>query len=250
VLQFAGAPVRGSVGIESKFAGGALELYQDIVAKVLATRENKSLAQRGMVPGRDAATMHLTNVIHGSFGFVLEELDDSGQASFVESPLKAAADEAAHLVSSFADTDEESFATALVNTDRRVFDTVGTFFKFMQTSGAEFRLISGRLDKSISTSTVLAAVHRAQLTHIEEIEKEDVGQLWILPESHRFEFVSATGRTITGDVTADLSGAELAALNQQLVGHRCRIEILVRQVIRQGAESRDRFKLLSAQRDG
>src|SRR5437879_1752538 len=51
LLEFGGRPVLGSRGIESDFAGKALDKYQDIVAKVLAARQGE-LGGRGVVRGR------------------------------------------------------------------------------------------------------------------------------------------------------------------------------------------------------
>uniref|UniRef100_UPI00261B29EC hypothetical protein n=1 Tax=Dokdonella sp. TaxID=2291710 RepID=UPI00261B29EC len=72
-LFFGGRPVVGGRGIESEFAGAAVTKFQDIVAKVLA-HETRGLGQRGIVPNKGAATLHITNIVRGSFGFLLEEV--------------------------------------------------------------------------------------------------------------------------------------------------------------------------------
>ena len=77
-LFFGGGPVIGARGIESEFAGSAVTKFQDIVAKVLA-HETGGLGQRGIVPNKGASTLHITNIVRGSFGFLLEEVQPHQQ---------------------------------------------------------------------------------------------------------------------------------------------------------------------------
>src|SRR6516165_2720006 len=66
-LFFGGQPVIGSKGIESEFAGAAVTKFQDLVAKVLAQQAG-GLGLRGIVPNKGASTLHITNIVRGSFG--------------------------------------------------------------------------------------------------------------------------------------------------------------------------------------
>jgi hypothetical protein len=65
-LFFGGRPVVGNRGIESEFGGNVLTKFQDLVAKLLAAQEVGSLGQRGVVPNKAAATLHITNIVRGS----------------------------------------------------------------------------------------------------------------------------------------------------------------------------------------
>ena len=87
-LFFGGAPVIGSRGVDADFAAEALGKYPALVAKVWAFKEHGSLAPSGPVPDRHEARLHVTNVVHGSFGFELAELQ--GPLTLRSSPLHAA----------------------------------------------------------------------------------------------------------------------------------------------------------------
>jgi hypothetical protein len=251
-LVFGGEPVRGALGIRSDFAGDALSRYQDMVAKILANRERGNLGERGVVPLRKAATLHLTNIVHGSFGFLLEELSDEPQEPLFATELKSAVDETARLITSFADEDDERFATALVSTDPRVFNAVADFFKFVRSNGASFHLISGDIDKVFNTQTIEVTAQRAQLTQLSEDEQEFSGDLLgVLPEAHRFELrTSPDGDVIEGAVSPEITSHGLLDLSKRLVGRRCRARMQVRKIERQGKSPRFSYMLLSAEPDG
>lgn len=251
-LVFAGDPVKGALGIRSDFAGGALARYQDMVAKVLAQRARGNLGQRGVVPHREAATLHLTNVMHGSFGFVLEELEGERQEPMFATELKSAVDETARLIACFADEDDERFTTALVDSDPRVFDALGEFFKFVRVNGALFRLVSGNLDMNFTNRAVEVAAERAAISHLAEAQEEFAGELQgVLPEAHRFEFkVSPHGEIIDGAVSSEMTSENLLNLYRRLSGRRSRARMQVRKIERQGKSPRVSYVLLSAEIDG
>ena len=251
-LVFAGDPVKGALGIRSGFAGGALALYQDMVAKVLAQRARGNLGQRGVVPHREAATLHLTNVMRGSFGFVLEELEGDGQEPMFATELKSAVDETARLIACFADEDDERFTAALVDSDPRVFDALGEFFKLVRANGALFRLVSGNLDMNFTNRAVEVAAERAAVTHLAEAEEELTGDLQgVLPEAHRFEFrTSPQGDIINGAVSSEITSENLLNLNRTLSGRRVRARMRVRKIERQGKSPHVSYVLLSAEADG
>jgi hypothetical protein len=87
VLYFAGDPVIGSLGIQAGFASIAIGNFQDLLSKVLGTLKGGSLAAAGPVPDSDTSQLHITQLVPGSFGFVLEEIDPTGAPLF-ETPLK------------------------------------------------------------------------------------------------------------------------------------------------------------------
>src|SRR5467141_3856680 len=116
-LFFGGRPVAGSRGIETEFAGNAVTRFQDLVAKLLA-REVGELGQRGVVPNKDAATLHITKVVRGSFGFRLEEIEP--QHEMVRTALKNALDNASQLLRAFAEPNDEKFQEAVEAVDNRI----------------------------------------------------------------------------------------------------------------------------------
>lgn len=144
-LFFGGRPVLGSLGIESEFGGAALTKFQDLVAKMLA-HESGSLGLRGVVPNKNASTLHVTNIVKGSFGFLLEEMQP--QQTMLETPLKAAVDGATGLLDAFGKDDEEQFQTAVELIDDRVLGTARELFGLMQQNGATLRVVAGDIDRS------------------------------------------------------------------------------------------------------
>jgi hypothetical protein len=219
----------------------------------MAQQQHGNLGERGVVPHREEAILHITNIVHGSFGFLLEELetDDEPQVPLLETALKNAVDKAVQIVSSLADEDEERFTSALVSSDPRVFDAARNFFGFLQGHEASFRLVSGDLDRRFTTNNILVAFERAQITELIEREEELVGTiLGVLPEAHRFEFRLADGSLIEGSVSAEVSSQQLQALYQNLGGRRVRARVEVRRVERPGKDPRSSYTLLSAEPDG
>ncbi|HEU0138299.1 MAG TPA: hypothetical protein VFQ79_01245 [Bryobacteraceae bacterium] len=68
-LYFGGEPVFGSRGIRAEFGSTIIASYQDLIAKVWATLAGGNLSLRGQIRDKDAAQLHITNLVHGSFGF-------------------------------------------------------------------------------------------------------------------------------------------------------------------------------------
>jgi hypothetical protein len=242
-LFFGGRPVAGSRGIESEFGGSAVTKFQDLVAKLLA-REVGGLGQRGVVPNKNAATLHITNVVRGSFGFLLEEVEPQHQ--FVKTALKSAVDNASHLLHAFAEPNDERFQEAVEAVDDRVVATARDFFDLMRQSGATLRLVAGKSDSSFSAEAVARAVERADTTTVEETEETVEGQLGgFLPDAHQFEFRTEGPRgTIRGKVDKALPASELAEDNRRLVNVAAKAQLQVKRVLQKGQIVRESFTLL------
>ena len=168
MLFFGGRPVLGSRGIESEFAGSAVTKFQDIVAKMLA-HEAGGLGQRGIVPNKSAATLHITNIVRGSFGFLLEEIE--AQPGLFDTQLKTAVDDATRLLDAFGEPDEEEFRSAVETIDQRLLGTAREFFELMRQNGATLRLVAGDLDRSFGAEAVTRAAERATSTTVEDAEE-------------------------------------------------------------------------------
>jgi hypothetical protein len=242
-LFFGGRPVAGSQGIESGFAGSAVGQFQDLVSMIHA-HETGGLAERGTVPRRASSTLHITNIVRGSFGFLLEEVEP--QLQIVDSSLKTALDEATRLLKAFGEDDEEQFRTAVEEIDQRVLATTGEFFDLMRKSGATVRLVSGDTDRSFSSDAVARAVDRAKTTTVVDDQETVVGQLaGVLPESHQFEFRTGDERgTIRGKVDRDLTPHQLGLFNTEYVNVNSRARLKVKRVLRDQAVVRERYTLV------
>jgi hypothetical protein len=112
-----GRPVHGTAGIDARFTSAVISAYQDLIAKTLAAKSD--LRAIGPVPEAHLSRLHVTDVIRGSFGFKFQELTE--QASFGETALFEAAEEAAHLIDA-AGRDDEAFVDVVEGLNPRAVD--------------------------------------------------------------------------------------------------------------------------------
>jgi hypothetical protein len=243
-LFFGGRPVVGTYGIESEFAGIAVSKFQDIVSKVMA-HEAGTLGQRGVVPNKAASKLHITQVVRGSFGFLLEDVQADNSITGPE--LKGAVEETTRLLDAFGRDDEEGFRSIVESLDERVLATAQEFFHLMSDRGATLRLVSGDTDRSFGTEAVVRAVERATTTRVEDLEERIEGQLAaFLPSAHEFEFQAVGERgVINGKVHRSLTTEQLAQFNRDLIGVRSEATIHIRRLLRSGALVRESFTLLA-----
>jgi len=242
-LFFGGAPVLGARGIESEFGGAAITKFQDLVAKVLA-HENGGLGQRGVVPNRAASTLHITNIVRGSFGFLLEEVQPQHQ--MVETTLKAAVEETTRLLDAFGEADEEAFRSAVEEIDERVLGTAREFFSLMRLRGATLRVVAGDRDNSFGPAAVTRAAERATSTVLQEGEEVIAGQLaGVLPDAHQFEFrVGADRGTLRGRIDRGLTADQLSRFNRDLVNLAAHGRFHTKRVLRNDEIVRETYTLL------
>lgn len=243
-LFFGGQPVVGARGIESEFGGAAVTKFQDLVAKVLA-HETGGLGQRGVVPNRGASTLHITNIVRGSFGFLLEEVQPQHQ--MVDTSLKAAVEEATRLLDAFGEPDEEAFRTAVEEIDERVLGTAREFFGLMRQRGATLRVVAGDRDNSFGAEAVARAADRATSTVVQDSEEIIVGQLaGILPDAHQFEFrAGADLGTLRGKVDRALPADQLSRFNRDLVNVEGKGRFHIKRVLRNDVIVRESYTLLA-----
>ncbi|MDN3563718.1 hypothetical protein ACFQY5_21790 [Paeniroseomonas aquatica] len=242
-LFFGGQPVLGSRGIESEFGGAAVTRFQDLVAKVLA-HENGGLGQRGVVPYRGASTLHITNIVRGSFGFLFEEMQPQHQ--MVDTSLKAAIDETARLLGAFGEPDEEAFRTAVEEIDDRVLGTAREFFGLMRQRGATLRVVAGDRDNSFGAEAVARAADRASSTVLQDDEELIAGQLaGVLPDAHQFEFRAGADRgTLRGRIDRALTADQLGRFNRDFVNVDGKGRFHVKRVLRDEVVVRETYTLL------
>ncbi len=242
-LFFGGQPVLGARGIECEFGGAAVSKFQDLVAKVLA-HENGGLGQRGVVPNRGASTLHITNIVRGSFGFLLEEVQ--AQHQMVDTSLKAAVEEATRLLDAFGEPDEEAFRTAVEEIDDRVLGTAREFFSLMRQRGATLRVVAGDRDNSFGTEAVARAADRASSTVLQDREEVIAGQLaGVLPDAHQFEFRAGADRgTLRGKIDRALTADQLGRFNRDFVNVDAKGRFYIKRVLRNEVVVRETYTLL------
>lgn len=240
-LFFGGRPVVGSQGVEAEFGAGAVATFQDLVAKVQA-KNTSGLGMKGPVANKSAAAMHITNIVRGSFGFLLEEVRD--QAQFVDTSLKQAVEEASELLDIFGEADEERFQSTVAEADQRILATARDFFELMRQHGATLRMVAGENEFQFGTDAVQRGVERASGTSIEEDEVSLPGRLTgVLPGAHQFEFRIDGGDVIRGKIDAAWTAADLEKWNREFVGTDAILETSVKRVLRHGQVARENYVL-------
>lgn len=240
-LFFGGRPVVGSQGIEAEFGTGAIATFQDLVSKVLA-KNTSGLGVKGPVANKSAATMHITNIVRGSFGFLLEEVHD--QAQLVDTNLKEAVEEASELLDIFGEVDEERFQATVVEVDQRILATARDFFELLRQHGATLRMLAGDSEFQFGADAVARGVERATGTSIVEDEKALDGQLaGVLPGAHQFEFRVAGGEILKGKVDPAWTAVDLERWNRELVGIDATMNAAVKRVLRHGQIAREIYML-------
>ncbi len=233
-LYFGGKPVIGSQGIETSFATTAISDFKDIVVMSWAS-EDTELAARGPVRDQDAAQLHITELLHGSMGFLLEEIEPKAVPLF-PTPLKRATDEAARLVSGLASDSDTAFQLELDHLHPRVFSAVQRLYRDLHRAEANVRIVDSQQDVFIGRDSIDRTYVRLEDSSIEEERIEEIGLLeGIIPNGGRFEFRSQAGVLREGDVAANLSEAYLKRLeNEQAIGKRFRALMLRKEVKRFG----------------
>jgi len=198
-LVFGGRPVVGSNGIKASFGTQAIGKFQKLVSQRYAAAETGPLSSRGRVPMSDDTQLLVTDVVRGSFGFVLQGSEPASS----DAPLKDAVDHVADTLSRMAAADDALFDEASADVDNRQLGTLQEFFKLLDDEGASLRLVEGERDFELSTQAVRRARQRAEAMTIEDrvemLEGEVIG--WA-EYSSRFELRLHGDRSVVvGTVT-------------------------------------------------
>lgn len=215
VLSFGGQPVVGSAGIQASFVSSAIGSFQEIMTRTWGVEHGGAVAARGPIRNEEQSQLHVTEIMHGSFGFLLEELDAQGEPLF-PSALKQAADTVADLIGSFADANEERFTAMIEEINPRVFISVKKFFNAVYQDKAVFRLVEGDRDERFDEEAVARAWQRAEHSRIDQEQIKVEGHLLgLIPLGRRFEFVPSVGDVIRGKVGTDLSHSYIERIANQ-----------------------------------
>ena len=214
-LVFYGTPVVEADGIDAVFASNVISSYQDLVTKAHAARESV-LKGSGPVPGESLSHLHITGVIHGSFGFQLREIvssdDVPAQTSLFtnETPLYATVEAVAALVEA-AGQDDDAFVDLVQDLNPRVHDAMRQFFEVVRKAGASFSLATATRTTEFDYDRIAAAMDRASVTIQDEQDKRVLGVfLGALGGSRVFEH-QADAERIRGKADPNL---DLTALTE------------------------------------
>jgi hypothetical protein len=235
-LYFGGRPVIGSRGVLAEFGTKAVDSFQTLVATRFAALEGP-LGQRGPVPQRERSALMITEVAHGSFGFVLEEADAPLAPELPMTSLTDVVDEVCGLIHSLAasdesaDTDLEGIPEAL---DKRVLGCLQSFFRLLSDAGATLRVIEDRREFSLRSDMIARARERTDAMNVEESSERIEGRLFLLPDARRFELHPVGGGpSLKGAVAAEALGSvtePTGDIPPGLIGSIAVVELRVREL--------------------
>jgi hypothetical protein len=246
LLVFEGRPVVASTGVEARFAADVLAEYQKLVSKLAAVHLRGELRGGGRLPDEKLSRFHITNVVHGSFGFELEELSPEEPE---RTPLAAAVDDATRLIHSAGESDE-SFEDVFAEVappegtqegSERIRRSLEDFLKAISDAGAELKLETPTLAARLDSVRLAAAVERVSTTEVTvEPEVAVPGTfLGILLESGRFEHRANTGEVLSGRTVRDVDWTQIAACSNQASVAYVKVETFQRR-----SKARRRYTLL------
>lgn len=243
-LFFAGRPVIGSRGITADFTTKALGSFQSVVSTRYAA-DSGPVGRAGRLRHRDRSQLIIKDVVRGSFGFVLEEIEGEVEGS---PSLKPALDDAVAIIYSAAKGGQTEFDEATDVQDAKVLDSVKSFFVFLDDQGASVRVVEGERDFTISRDEVSRARARTENLAVEEEFEDFVGILYLLPDARRFELHSQRGLpTKKGPISRDCYDAlktPEGSVRGGIVGNLQAVRLKVRRTTMRNGETRPSYTLV------
>ena len=242
---FDGNPVIGSGDIRLDFTADALDSYQKLVSLTLASRLAKEeLPQRGPLRGADQSRLFIRDLVHGSMGFILEEIVPEQSEAF-PTPLKVAVEGTTQLLTALSGGSEEDFEVTLEDTQPRVVSAVQRFAKVLYEAGASTRIVGDDRRLSLSTDDVGRLSRRLSEVEVEEeVGPVDGVLLGVLPDSREFELKPPgdDALTIKGAISEELALKYTAdaAFKERLLLQPVRAQIKVIRTTRNGRLVRER----------
>lgn len=241
-LFFGGRPVVGSYGIKAAFGTQAVGKFQKLVSQRYAAAEMGPLSSRGRVPMSEDAQLLVTDVVRGSFGFVLQGSEPANGDAL----LRQVVDEVADTLSRMAAPDDALFDEASAGVDNRQLGALKEFFKLLDDEGASLRVVEGERDFELTAQAVQRARQRAEALVIEDRVETLQGELIGWAEySLRFEL------RLHGDLSVVVGTVSRQAMERSVLDginplHRhFRAQVKVREVRLRNRVPRKTYALLS-----
>jgi hypothetical protein len=243
-LIFDGNPVIGSRDIRLDFTTDALANYQKIISIALAATLVGELPERGPLPGVEQSHLFIREIVHGSMGFILEEIVPE-QQTFLPTPLKNAVEGATQLVAGFSSASDVDFEAALGAAPPRLVDAVQKFAKMLYEAGAGTKILGDHHLLTLTTDEVGRLSRRLNEVEVsEEVGPVDGILLGVLPESREFELRPSGENAITikGAVSEELAFKYTAdgAFKERLLLQLVRAQIKTIRTTRNGRLVRER----------
>jgi hypothetical protein len=246
-LMFYGEPVQGSRGIDAEFAGKAIQNYQLALSKHMVSLAGGNLGARGPIPERKLSRLNVTDVVHGSFGFFLEE-DSEDTGEMFETALHNSVKEISKIMDGIAGVSDQDFEAAIDQVDSRTFASIKALFELMHREGAAFKIVDDEEERAFDAARIERAYERVEQVDLSEDQIELGGILiGVIPIGRRFEFREIdTDVVLKGVVSPKLSADFLERIqhDEQVIGKRWSASFLRRRVVRPDGRERTEFTLL------
>ena len=184
----------------------------------MADADLGGLAQRGPLPikQQQRARLNITDLVHGSFGFVLEE-DNSEQYQIFESPTMIAVSQVTDILTGLSSADSLWFDQRLPDLDARVFQTLKRFVTLLRRHDSTLKIAEEKREFSLDEAAVYRAYERISQTDVDETDEKIVGELLgIAPIQRRFDFRRLDNNEIlSGAVAYSLSADYLERIERE-----------------------------------
>jgi hypothetical protein len=217
------------------------------------------LGERGPVPQRERSALMITEVAHGSFGFVLEGAERTAVQELPVTSLREVVDEVCDLINGVAgpddaDIDDPDGAMPDV-VDKRVLADLQAFFRLLHDAGATLRIVGDRREFSLRRDTIARAKMRSEAMCVKESTERVRGRLYVLPEARRFELhVLEGGLSLRGSVSAEAMQAIVeddGEIQADLIGNVVKATMQVRELrLQQQQPGRRSYRLIRIEADG
>lgn len=244
-LFFGGRPVVGSHGIHADFGSKAIERFQTIVSQRFAAEELGPLASKGRVPMKDATHLLVTDVVRGSFGFVLQGAPQDATHA-LDTTLKDVVDKVADTISRVAAQDDALFDGAVAEIDERQKGALTEFFKLLDTEGATMRIVEGERDFELDQASVQRARHRVENMRITDRTQELEGQIvgWT-DYSAKFELRLHVGHELVQGSISPQALEKVSVEGIEPYHKHVRISVKVREVVARNRQPKISYTLMS-----
>lgn len=244
VLSFEGSPVVAH-SVDARFASEALQSFQKLVTAIASRHSRGDLKGSGTFPDTDASRLHVTSVVHGSFGFKLEELE---RPLFGETALAEAVERSLAVLES-SKIGADSFIEHVEEEGPRIRDAAFGFLEVLRKNHAAVRMVSDRHDVSFAALDVPNAVEVVRAVRIAEDEEIIPGVFGgVHIEAMRFEHIREdNARAVYGAVDPSKDWREF----QKWQGKRCNALVRVtRTFVGDMEKKRPTYLLLDIQPPG
>lgn len=239
-LIFYGDPVIAQRGIDASFAADVLVNFQRVVSSLVAARQGIT-KNKGPVPLRGSTNLHITNIVRGSFGFVIEPI--ARQSDLFENETAHALGLATRLISKLSEPGSDEQDNLISETNERTLQNVQRFFQTMKKSNAQMRMETKDGDYDIYESQVITILENVSRLEVEETIVNKRGTLeGLLPEGHRFE-LKVDGETVSGSVSKSLSYDQLVEWLSEHHRQPVHVSLKRREVFRNNKSIRISFSL-------